>query len=229
MKKIVVLCVSLLCLGFVYSQNLQPTDDMALITVTVQNFKGLPSIGDKVSFKSKRTGQEYTGVSTANGTFQILLPEGDDYIVLVMGFEMDNTNTIFTVPRNPGPTIGTYTISYELPKVYTLSNLYFDTGKSTIRPESYKSLDDLAELMKRKRTMVIELAGHTDNVGSAAMNQKLSEERAESVKRYLVSKGVSPAIRIIAVGYGQSQPIASNNTEEGRQKNRRTEVKILHE
>jgi outer membrane protein OmpA-like peptidoglycan-associated protein len=213
---------------FAFSQNLQPTDDMALITVHVKNFKGMPSIGDKVAFKSKASGKEYTGVSKPNGTFQILLPEGDSYTVLVMGFEMDNTNNIFNVPSNPGPTRGTYTITYELPKTYTLNNLYFDTGKATIRKESYSSLNDLAELMKRKKTMVIQLAGHTDNVGSEESNQKLSETRAESVKRYLISKGVQ-AIRVIAVGYGQSQPIASNSTAEGRQQNRRTEVKILHE
>lgn len=228
MKKYFVSLCILCATFFSYAQNLQPTDDMALITVHVKNFKGMPSIGDKVSFKSKKNGKIYTGVSTRDGTFQILLPEGDSYIVLVMGFEMDNTNNIFTVPENPGPTTGTYTITYELPKVYTLSNLYFDTGKATIRKDSYESLSNLAELMKRKSLMVIELAGHTDNVGSAESNQKLSEARAQSVKQYLVSKGV-PAMRVIAVGYGQTQPIATNNSEQGRQQNRRTEVKILHE
>ena len=224
-----IISLSILCASFFsYAQNLQPTDDMALITVHVKNFKGMASIGDKVSFKSQKNGKVYTGISTNNGTFQILLPEGDAYIVLVMGFEMDNTNNIFTVPSNPGPTTGTYTITYELPKVYTLSNLYFDTGKATIRKDSYESLSNLAELMRRKPLMVIELAGHTDNIGSAESNQKLSEARAQSVKQYLVSKGV-PAIRVLAVGYGQTQPIATNDTEYGRQQNRRTEVKILHE
>ncbi|MFO7868705.1 MAG: OmpA family protein [Bacteroidales bacterium] len=213
---------------YAFSQDLEPTDDMALITVKVENFEGMASVGDKVAFKSKSTGKKYTGVSKSDGTFQILLPEGDSYTVLVMGFEMDNTNNVFKVPDNPGKTRGTYTITYELPKTYTLNNLYFDSGKATIRKDSYETLNNLAELMKRKKTMVIQLSGHTDNVGSKEANQKLSEARAESVKQYLVSKGVQ-AMRVVAVGFGQSKPIASNNTPQGRQENRRTEVKILHE
>lgn len=213
---------------FGYSQNLQPTDDMAVITVTVKNFSGMASIGDMVTFKSKKNGKEYKGVSSANGTFQIKLPEGDTYLVLVKGFEMDNTNNEFSVPSNPGPTTGTYTITYELPKVYTLKNLYFDTGKATIRPDSYASLNDLADLMKRKRNMVILIEGHTDSDGDNMANQKLSEARARSVQQYLIRKGV-PGIRVQIIGYGESRPIASNSTAEGRQKNRRTEVKVLNQ
>jgi len=112
--------------------------------------------------------------------------------------------------------------------VYTLENVYFDTGKLTLKSSSYKTLDNLAELLTYKKDMVIEIAGHTDNVGDDAANQRLSEDRAKSVKSYLVSKGVSPE-QIKAVGYGETVPIADNATEEGRSKNRRTEVKILNE
>ena len=76
--------------------------------------------------------------------------------------------------------------------------------------------------------MVVEIGGHTDNVGDNYSNQKLSEARANVVRTYLLEKGIAPG-RITAVGYGETRPVASNDTPEGRQQNRRTEVKILNE
>ncbi|MBK0379426.1 OmpA family protein [Mucilaginibacter segetis] len=105
-----------------------------------------------------------------------------------------------------------------------ITNLEFDFGKSTIRQTSYPSLDKVAELLVNKN-FSLKLAGHTDNVGSDAANLKLSKDRAESVKSYLVSKGVN-ASRIEAVGYGETQPIASNKTAAGRQDNRRVEFTL---
>ncbi|TZF84558.1 OmpA family protein [Pedobacter sp. BS3] len=105
-----------------------------------------------------------------------------------------------------------------------IQNLEFDFGKSTIRAKSYPTLDRVAELLVRKN-FSLKLAGHTDNVGSDAANMKLSKDRAESVKSYLVSKGAN-ASRIEAVGYGETQPIASNATAEGRQQNRRVEFTL---
>ena len=105
-----------------------------------------------------------------------------------------------------------------------IENLEFDFAKSTIKPSSYPSLDKVAELLQRKN-LSLKLAGHTDNVGSASRNMALSKERAESVKAYLAGKGVNPS-RIEATGYGMNQPIASNKTAAGRQKNRRVEFTI---
>lgn len=226
--KYFILIVTLFVSSTLFSQTLKATDDMALITVHVKNFKGIASIGDKVVFKSKSNGKFYTGTSNTNGTFQILLPEGDSYFVMVMGFEMDNTNNVFAVPSQPGITEGTYTITYELPQIFTLKNLYFDVAKASIRNDSYATLNDLAELMRRKPTMVIEISGHTDSDGDDLTNKRLSEERANSVKKYLISKGIE-SVRIITVGYGESKPVASNTTEAGKQQNRRTEVKVLHQ
>ncbi len=80
--------------------------------------------------------------------------------------------------------------------------------------------------MKYRENEKIEIAGHTDNVGSASDNQKLSENRAEAIRQYLITKGVA-ATRVAARGYGSLQPVADNSTYDGRQKNRRTEVRIL--
>ena len=105
-----------------------------------------------------------------------------------------------------------------------IKNLEFDFGKSTIRSKSYASLNRVAELLTTKN-FSLKLAGHTDNVGSNASNLKLSKNRAESVKAYLVSQGANPS-RIEATGYGESQPISSNKTNAGRQNNRRVEFTL---
>ncbi len=106
-----------------------------------------------------------------------------------------------------------------------IKNLEFDLGKATIRSTSFTTLDRVAALLVEKN-FSLKLAGHTDNTGSMALNLKLSKDRAESVKAYLVSKGAN-ASRVEATGYGPNQPIASNATAEGRQKNRRVEFTLF--
>lgn len=105
-----------------------------------------------------------------------------------------------------------------------IANLEFDLGKATIREKSFPSLDKVAELLVNKN-FSLKLAGHTDNTGSDALNLKLSKDRAESIKAYLVSKGAN-ASRIEATGYGKTQPIATNATAAGRQQNRRVEFTL---
>ncbi|MBL4678946.1 MAG: OmpA family protein, partial [Mucilaginibacter sp.] len=102
-----------------------------------------------------------------------------------------------------------------------IANLEFDLGKATIRAKSIPSLDKVARLLVDKN-FSLKLAGHTDNTGSKDLNMRLSKERAEAIKTYLVEKGAN-ASRIEATGYGQLQPIASNKTAAGRQQNRRVE------
>ncbi|MGB3064994.1 OmpA family protein [Sphingobacterium thalpophilum] len=105
-----------------------------------------------------------------------------------------------------------------------IKNLEFDLGKATIRPTSYATLNKVAELLIEKN-FSLKLAGHTDNTGSRELNMRLSKERAESVKAYLVSQGAN-ASRIEATGYGPDQPIASNKNAAGRQQNRRVEFTL---
>lgn len=105
-----------------------------------------------------------------------------------------------------------------------IKNLEFDLGKATIRSKSYATLNRVAALLVEKN-FSLKLAGHTDNTGSMALNMRLSKERAESVKAYLVSQGANPS-RIEAVGYGPNQPIATNKTAAGRQLNRRVEFTL---
>nr|WP_314559497.1 OmpA family protein [uncultured Capnocytophaga sp.] len=104
--------------------------------------------------------------------------------------------------------------------------ILFDLGKATIRPESATVLNNIVEVLNEYKNAKFDVEGHTDSTGNKAKNQKLSEERANSVKVYLVDKGINPA-RLSAKGYGPDKPIASNKTKKGRDLNRRVEINLV--
>lgn len=105
-------------------------------------------------------------------------------------------------------------------------NLSFETGKAIIKPESFPFLDELAMILMKRPTWKLTITGHTDDVGSQAINLKLSKARSESVKKYLVQKGAK-AENITTDGKGESMPIVPNNSPENRAKNRRVEFVII--
>jgi outer membrane protein OmpA-like peptidoglycan-associated protein len=107
-----------------------------------------------------------------------------------------------------------------------LRNIFFDFDKATLRPASTAELERLHQLLVDVPSLKIEISGHTDNKGSAEYNKELSENRSKAVVDYLVSKGIA-ASRLKYAGYAFERPIASNETEEGRQLNRRTEFEII--
>jgi cytochrome c oxidase subunit 2 len=109
--------------------------------------------------------------------------------------------------------------------VIQLNAIEFESGSTELTSSSTFQLNDLAEILSKYATMRIEVGGHTDNVGNPAANRALSQARANAVKEYLVGKGVT-ADRVTAVGYGDTKPLETNDTDEGRQKNRRTEFTI---
>lgn len=111
--------------------------------------------------------------------------------------------------------------------VLTLKGVYFEFGKATLRTESYPALTEAAQIMKENPDISVEIQGHTDAVGTDEANQKLSEKRAYAVVNFLVQYGGIDAKRLVAKGYGETQPIASNDTDEGRQLNRRVDFVIL--
>ncbi len=190
----------------------------------------LPLNNELIIFKSQKNGQEYQVISDSLGKFSTRLVPGDKYEIFIMGFKDSSSYTILDIPalapnqfyKNPF----VIDIKFEPSKIFVLENVEFDFGKATLRPQSYPVLDDLIEWLHRKPDDRIEIGGHTDNVGSDAKNKILSLERAKSVVSYLVAKGISPD-RVVANGYGAEEPIEENDTDAGRQKNRRTEVKVL--
>lgn len=119
-------------------------------------------------------------------------------------------------------------VKKEVMKVFekALTGIQFETGKSVIKSQSYSILDDVVKAMKENPEYNLEINGHTDNVGDSQKNQKLSEDRAAAVKKYLKDKGVAET-RMISHGYGDTQPIADNKTKAGQAKNRRVEFKVI--
>lgn len=106
------------------------------------------------------------------------------------------------------------------------SNITFEVDQSYVKPGFVETLDSVSLVLNEHASTMIEVAGHTDSSGSHGYNQRLSQERAEAVRRVLTSQGVRP-VRIDTVGYGETSPIASNNTSTGRQQNRRVELTLL--
>ncbi len=111
-------------------------------------------------------------------------------------------------------------------KVTFAADAFFDFDKSVLKPEGRAKLDDMTSKIRDVNLEVIIAVGHTDSVGTAAYNQRLSIRRAEAVKAYLVSKGIERN-RVYTEGKGKTQPVADNKTKEGRAKNRRVEIEVV--
>lgn len=227
MKKIILLFLLMNSGAAMISQTLQPTDQLALLQGTVTNFKGKVLSNEIIVFSNDKTKSEVKANTDAKGRFQVLVPVNVTYSLKYKSFTTDQDYTKLTVPADKEATYDVE-IKIDPPRNVVLENVYFDTGKSTLKPSSNKALNNLAEVLKLKSTMEVEIEGHTDDVGKAEDNLKLSQERAEAVKKYLVSKGV-PANHVAAKGYGHTMPVAENINEEGRSKNRRTSLKVIKE
>lgn len=167
--------------------------------------------------------------NSASGKFLLSLEAGKNYGIAVKapGYLFHSEN--FDVMEPTGFNMINKTIELKNIKKgskIALRNIFFASGQSTLKAESNSELDRLVKLMKDVPGLVIEISGHTDNVGSESMNAKLSKDRAAAVVTYLTSKGIA-AKRLQSKGYGSSQPVATNDNADGRQQNRRTEFEIL--
>ncbi len=167
--------------------------------------------------------------NSATGKYLVSLPSGKNY-----GLAVKRDGYLFHSENFDIPAIADYQefeINIDLKKIeigqsIVLKNIFFDFDKATIRSESANELDRLIKLLTENPTLKIELGSHTDSKGSDDYNQKLSQSRSQSVVSYLINKGISTD-RLVAKGYGETVPVATNDTEVGRQENRRTEFKIL--
>lgn len=166
--------------------------------------------------------------NSATGKFIITLASGKNYGIAVKatGYLFHSEN--FDIPMGSADNLVDKTIELKNIAVgskIALRNIFFDTGKSTLRSESNAELERLVKLMKDVPGLEIEISGHTDNTGSAKLNETLSQDRAQAVVDYLKMKGIT-ASRMSAKGYGSAKPVASNDNADGRQQNRRTEFEI---
>lgn len=181
-------------------------------------------ITDNVSGKIIQT---FT-TNSATGKFIITLASGKNYGIAVKADNYLFHSENFDIPKGAADNLVNKVIELKNIKkgsIIALRNIFFDTGKSTLRPESNSELARLVKLMKDVPSLKIEIGGHTDNTGSASLNEKLSADRAAAVVNYLTGKGISSS-RMTSKGYGSNKPVATNSTSDGRQQNRRTECKI---
>ncbi len=210
------------------SQEVKPSENEAIFNVVATSKSGKPRQGEVISLISLKSKKSYAGTTNSDGKCTINMPSADKYDIFYKYFGQQVRYHDIDVPGGDHRMTYTFNMKYDPPKVFELKNVFFDTGKASLRPESGPALNELVEALKAKPSLVIEIAGHTDNVGSVESNQQLSAGRAQSVRNYLLHKGVAPG-QVTAKGYGETQPVADNSTDEGRQKNRRTEVRIIND
>ena len=203
----------------------------APVNVSMTDFKDNILPHEIVIFRSLANGREYQGLTDSTGKFSTRLPAGDKYEIFILGFKDSTSYIVLDIPATKGNAYYKNPFKVDIQfmpaKSFILDDCNFETGKADLQPESYTVLDELVAYLVRKEDERIELGGHTDNVGTAKSNLVLSEARANTVRNYLISKGINPN-RVTAKGYGFSVPVAENTTAEGRALNRRTEVKILN-
>jgi outer membrane protein OmpA-like peptidoglycan-associated protein/Tol biopolymer transport system component len=167
--------------------------------------------------------------NTTSGKYLVSLPSGTNYGIVVRqdGYLFHSEN--FDLPANAAFAEVVKDIplkKLEVGATIVLKNIFFDTGKATLRKESTAELERLQKLLTENPALKLEMAGHTDNVGKPAMNQDLSQRRAQAVVTYLTTHGITTD-RLTAVGYGDTKPVVPNATKTGRQLNRRTEFKVV--
>lgn len=185
----------------------------------------------EVQLYELKTGQLATGAYSdpKTGEFLVCIPAGRTYALNASAdgylFFSQNYDVATGTPKEP------YTLDVPLSPLsagstIALRNIFFNTASYELLPASNAELDKLVKLLTTNPTLRIELGGHTDNVGADAANLTLSDQRARSVREFVISKGID-ATRITAKGYGETKPVATNDTEEGKAQNRRTEVTVL--
>lgn len=206
--------------------KIEPTRTEAAVKFTVVDKDNGPIMGLVIKLDDPKGKSYYTEESDAKGYTEVLVPVGQTYEVVYLSLGRRKIAAKLPVSDQPRQTIR-LTLRYKryiAPLV--LEGVEFDTNKATLRPGSAAKLDRVVEYMRYKKSARVEISGHTDNVGNPKRNKALSMRRAQTCRKYIISQGIDGA-RIKAVGYGAERPIASNDTTEGRQQNRRIEANEL--
>lgn len=209
----------------------QKPNPVVLVKGIVMNAKTNEPIGTAINYIDLSTGNEL-GIATSNpktGEYTIILPYGKNYSFkaakagyysVTENMDLTNISSYKELTKN------LLLSPIETGQVIRINNIFFETAKSVLKPESFFELDNLVKLLTENAMMEIFIGGHTDNVGNDDYNNKLSKDRAAAVVEYLTSKGIV-ATRLTSDGFGKAKPIADNATEEGKSLNRRVEFTII--
>ena len=168
-------------------------------------------------------------IDTLTGTYTLKLPlkaaytinaSAPDYYPVYEPIDLTSQTTSIKINRD------LVIVPIEVGQSIRLNNIFFESGKAVLKKESFPELDRVVQFLTSSTDIKIEIGGHTDDVGKAATNLKLSQSRAQSVADYIVKKGISKA-RVVAKGYGLTKPVVSNKTKEGKAQNRRVEFTVI--
>jgi outer membrane protein OmpA-like peptidoglycan-associated protein len=207
-----------------------------MVEFSTKDPDGEPTKGATITITNAKTKEPVTLMSDTNtGTYRAIVSANpkDEYVVSANKKGMAFTST--TITSKPEDTISSNTLNppslnLEMKEVavgsnYTLNNIYYKTNSSELQPISVSVIEEFTKFLKANPAIKIKIVGYTDNVGKDIDNMALSKDRAFTVRQVLQDNGIAPD-RLTSEGLGSANPIASNATEEGRQKNRRTEFVI---
>jgi outer membrane protein OmpA-like peptidoglycan-associated protein len=207
---------------------LAPIPKKLILTGTVFDSNTNEPLNSKVSAVYKEESGANFNVDAIKGKYQKEI-EGLGWYILTASAEgyLNNTDSILVESKEFTPVIkDLYLKKIEVGVTVRLKNIYFDFDKTTLKSESFVELDKVVELLKQNPSVEIEISGHTDSKGGDQYNLNLSQGRSQAVVDYLISQGIE-SFRLSAQGYGESKPIDTNDTDEGRANNRRVEFTVL--
>ncbi|MBU1355497.1 MAG: OmpA family protein [Candidatus Edwardsbacteria bacterium] len=191
------------------------------VTGMITNYKdGSPMAGATINFKGPKA---VIAKTDAAGKYTAKLEQGNyQAVVSADGFK----NKTFSVVAKDGKPAAQNIALVKQKETFTFGDIYFPSGKAAITPKAEAKLEGLYKVLSENPEIKVEIAGHTDGLGSNRVNLKLSQSRAEAVKTWLEAKGIA-ADKLVAKGYGENKPIASNKTRAGRAQNRRIEINVI--
>lgn len=208
-------------------------DPVVLVSGNIYNKKTNQPLSASLIYETLPDGTEAgNGISSAvDGSFKIVLPYDKNYSIRATAdkfFAVSENLNLDSLVKVGYKEIhkDLYLVPIEVGQVFRLNNVFFDFDKWDLRPESFLELNRVVKLLNENPSIVIEMSAHTDSKGSDEYNFKLSDNRARSVMEYILSKGIDPS-RITSKGYGETKPVATNDTDDGRQLNRRVEFTIV--
>ncbi|MES2140500.1 MAG: OmpA family protein [Bacteroidota bacterium] len=214
-------------------KNKKTESNLTLFKGVVMDFETLDPIGTEIEISDNDKNEIIANIqsNSLTGKYLVSLPAGKNYGIAIKknGYLFYSEN--FNIPEseafkeiNKNIQLQKFSIGNKI----NLKNIFYDQGKATLKPESLSEINRVVNLMNKNIDIKIEVASYTDSEGSSESNLTLSQARSQSVLDFLFSAGISKE-NVVAKGYGEADPIASNDTEEGRKLNRRTEIKILQE
>ncbi len=240
MRAVLLVIVSLLAFSPLFGQVKLPVKSQrTLFTISAVDDQTLTELPAQFTIQAIQAKKKFTGKSEFNKPYSFILTRTDTLNVIASAPGYYEAEELMVVScdtcadygyrirlEKKEPNADSVFRNLQVNQSIRLDNVYFDQSSYVLRPESYPQLNKLIKTLESIPKLMIEIAGHTDNVGDKRLNQALSENRAKIITNYLVTNGIAEK-RLHHNGYGSSKPAAPNDTEENKRKNRRVEFVVL--